>query len=80
MTMHGKTSALAFVAMLGAGGLAQLSGQPTPTGLSPRVQGFASDEAGTLPSASKPALEVSANQDDWTAWGGAMRGSPALRS
>ena len=78
MTMHGKTSALAFVAMLSAGALTQLSGQPTATGLSPGAPGFASYEAGTPPSASKLVLAVSANQDDWTAWGGAMRGSPAL--
>jgi|SRR5215470_2473750 len=78
--MRGKTSALAFVAMLSAEALTQLSGQPMPTGLSAEVQGYASYEGATLPSAGKRVLAVSANQDDWTAWGGAMRGSPALRN
>jgi hypothetical protein len=80
MAMRDKISALAFIATLGAGTLTQLGGQAAPNGLSAEVQGFASCEEGMQPSGGKRVLAVSANRGDWTAWGGAMRGSPALES
>jgi hypothetical protein len=76
MTMHGKTFIVAFVAMLSAGNLAQL--RAAPNGLSAEIQGIARYEGPTPPSGYQHVLAVSAKQDDWTAWGGAMRGSPAL--
>jgi hypothetical protein len=75
MIMHGKTFIVAFVAMLSAGSLAQLGA--TPNGLSAEIQGVARYEGPTPPSGYQH-VAVSAKQDDWTAWGGAMRGSPAL--
>jgi hypothetical protein len=78
MVMAGKISALAFIAMLSAGNLTPVGGQSTPNGLSAEVQGYATCDRAALPSACKRVLAVSANQGDWTAWGGALRGSPAL--
>ena len=36
-------------------------------------------QAGISPSAGNGLLVAAADRDDWTSWGGALRGSPALR-
>jgi hypothetical protein len=76
MAVHGKTFIVAFVAMLSAGSLAQL--RATPNGLSAEIQAVSNYEGPTPSFGYQHVLAVSAKQDDWTAWGGAMRGSPAL--
>jgi hypothetical protein len=63
-----KKLAVATAAMLGAGGVFPSLAQAMPA-----------QSLTDVPSRYHALLLASADQDDWTAWGGAMRGSAALR-
>ena len=77
MTGDNQTAAIAIAAMLSAGSISHALGVPTSHGLVPEIQSSQSYEAGLR--YWKPQLAAYSAKDDWTAWGGAMRGTSALR-
>jgi hypothetical protein len=74
-----KNAVVAIAAMLSAGALFSNVGQARPPQASTEMQDFQSRQPGILPSARNGLFSAAADRDDWTAWGGALRGSPALR-
>ena len=70
---------VAIAALLSAGALVPNVGQARPPQAFTGMQGFQSPQAGIMPSARNGLLIAATGRDDWTAWGGALRGSPALR-
>src|SRR5262245_19885382 len=79
MSLWSKKSVVAIAAMLSAGALFPNIGQATLPPAITQMQDFQSRQAAILPSGYNGLLAASADQDDWTAWGGALRGSPELR-
>jgi hypothetical protein len=77
MTRHNQTAAIAIAAMLSTGSISHALGVATSHGLVPEIQSSQSYAAG--PSYWKPQLVAYSAKDDWTAWGGSMRGTSALR-
>src|SRR5262245_11197170 len=59
-------------------GAASGIGRPMSQVASAEMQGFQSRPVTRSSSGRLPALVASSQDDDWTAWGGAYRGSPAL--
>ena len=78
MTLCNKNTVVAIAAMLSAGALLPNVAQATPQVFT-ELQDFQSRQAAILPSVGNGLLMAAADRDDWTAWGGALRGSPALR-
>lgn len=79
MSMWNKNAVVAIAALLSAGALVPNVGQARPPQAFTGMQGFQSPQAGIMPSARNGLLIAATGRDDWTAWGGALRGSPALR-
>ena len=71
-----KNVVVALAVTLSAGAMTPLVGPPAPTAL--RAQMPAPTVCELAPSSCCQILRVAASEDDWTAWGGAMRDSPAL--
>jgi hypothetical protein len=74
-----KNAVVAIAAMLSAGALFSNVGQARLPQAFMEMQDFQSRQAGILPSARNGLLSAVADRNDWTASGGALRGSPALR-
>lgn len=79
MSLWNKNAVVAIAAMLSAGALSPNVGPARPPQAFTQMQDFQSRQAGILPFARNGLLMDVANRDDWTAWGGALRGSSALR-
>src|SRR5215510_13523187 len=79
MSLWNRNAVVAIAAMLSAGALFPNVGQAKPFQAFTEMQDSQSRQAGILPTIGSGLLLASAGRDDWTAWGGALRGSPALR-
>ena len=79
MSMWNKNAVIAIAALLSAGALFPNVGQARPPQVSTEMQDFQSPQAEIMSSARHGLLIAAADRGDWTAWGGALRGSPALR-
>lgn len=73
MSLWNKNAVVAIAALLSAGALFPNVGQARPPQAFTGMQGFQNPQAGIMPSA-RNGLLIAA-----TGWGGALRGSPALR-
>src|SRR5262245_11280352 len=79
MVLWNRNAIVAIAAMLSAGALFPNTGQARPPQAFTEMQGPQSRQAGILPSTGSSLLLAAAGRDDWTSWGGALRGSSALR-
>jgi hypothetical protein len=79
MSMWNENAVVAIAALLSAGALFPDVWQARPPQAFTEMHDFQSAQAGIMPSARHGLLMAAADRDDWTAWGGALRGSPALR-
>jgi hypothetical protein len=79
MSLWNKNAVVAIAAMLSAGALFPNVGQARPPRAFTEMQDFQNRQAEILPSARNGLVMAAADRDDWSAWGGALRGSPALR-
>jgi len=79
MIMGSKNAVVAIAAIFSAGAVTHVIGLRTPNGSCGEMHGFQTCASGMVSSDSLQAAAVSSKDDDWTAWGGAMRGSPALK-
>jgi hypothetical protein len=79
MIMRRQIAVAATVTMLSAGAVTPLIEHRTPYEACAETQGLQGCETVMLSSDYKQVAAASSKEDDWTAWGGAMRGSPALR-
>ena len=78
MIVGSKNAVAAIAAIFSAGAVTHVIGLRTPYGLCGEMHGFQTCAAGMVASDCLQAA-ASSKDDDWTAWGGAMRGSPALK-
>jgi len=75
MSLRSKNTIVAIAALLSVGAASPVIAQP----ISPaELQATDSREA-ALPASGGAHVILASSQDDWTAWGGAYMGSPALR-
>lgn len=72
MICKSKFAVVAGVGMLGGSALATLPAHPAQDEAWAKMQSAQSWEAGDLTCAS--VVRIASRDDDWTAWGGAMRG------
>jgi hypothetical protein len=79
MIMRNKKAVVTIAAIFCAGAVTHAIGLRTPRGLCGEMQRFQTCAAGMPFSDCLQAAAASSKEDDWTAWGGAMRGSPALK-
>ena len=79
MVRRGKIAVVATVAMLSAGAVTPLIVHQTPFGVWAETQGLHGYETVMRSPDYKQVATASSKDDDWTAWGGAMRGTSALR-
>ena len=79
MITGSKNAVVAIAAIFSAGAVTHVIALRTPYGLCGEMLRFQTCAAGMLSSDCLQAAATSSKDDDWTAWGGAMRGSPALK-
>src|SRR5262245_65280953 len=79
MIMGSKNAVVAIAAIFSAAAVTHVIGLRTPYGSCGEMHGFQTCASGMVSSDCLQAAAASSKDDDWTAWGGAMRGSPALK-
>ena len=79
MSLRSKNAIVAIAALLSVGTASHVIGQPL-SHLAPAELQATESRAAALPASSRAHVILASSQDDdWTAWGGAYQGSPALR-
>jgi len=78
MSLWNRNVIAAIAVLLSIGAASGVIERPMSHKASTEMQGFHSRPVTRSSSGRLPALVASSQEDDWTAWGGAYRGSPAL--
>jgi len=78
MSLWNRNVIAAIAVLFSIGAASGVIGRPMSHAASAEMQGFQSRPA-TRSSAGRVPIFVASQDDDWTAWGGAYRDSPALR-
>ena len=79
MSLWNKNAIAAIAALPSVAIASHAIGQPMAHAVPEEMQGSESRNAAVTSSSLMQILVASSHDDDWTAWGGAFRGSPALR-
>src|SRR5215510_1877164 len=79
MSLWNKNAIAAIAALPSVAIASHVIGQPVAHAAPEEMQGSESRNAAITSSSLMQILVASSQDDDWTAWGGAFRGSPALR-
>jgi NAD(P)-dependent dehydrogenase (short-subunit alcohol dehydrogenase family) len=79
MSLWSKPATTAMAVLLSAGVFFPSIGQAKPPRSFTQMQNAQSWQADTLPAANNALVVAAADREDWTGWGGALRGIPELR-